>query len=147
MKLLVNRNVRDFGWEIAHEAVSRRPPISLSTIVARTGRGLQIRRERLGFVHRSSTISCRPVPSPDVTIRTSCIAGTLQVVLRNIRAFRSVEFPKGTHVNSDARTLITALMQRDPEERLGSRDPVGDYASIKASSWFNDVSAQGSMRV
>jgi hypothetical protein len=27
---------RDFGWEIAHEAVSRHPPISINTIVART---------------------------------------------------------------------------------------------------------------
>jgi hypothetical protein len=27
----------DFGWEIAHEAVSRRPPISLYTMVPRTG--------------------------------------------------------------------------------------------------------------
>jgi hypothetical protein len=33
---VANRNVWDFGWEIAHEAVSRRPPISLDTIVART---------------------------------------------------------------------------------------------------------------
>jgi hypothetical protein len=33
---VANRNVGDFGWEIAHEAVSRRPPISLDTIVART---------------------------------------------------------------------------------------------------------------
>jgi hypothetical protein len=32
----VNCNERDFGWEIAHAAVSRRPPISLYTIVART---------------------------------------------------------------------------------------------------------------
>jgi hypothetical protein len=30
------RIVTGFGWEIAHEAVSRRPPISLDTIVART---------------------------------------------------------------------------------------------------------------
>jgi hypothetical protein len=30
------RIVRDFGWEIAHEAVSRRPRISLDTIVAHT---------------------------------------------------------------------------------------------------------------
>jgi hypothetical protein len=29
-------NVRDFGWEIAHAAVSRRPPIPLCTVVART---------------------------------------------------------------------------------------------------------------
>jgi hypothetical protein len=28
--------VRDFGWEIAHGAVSRRPPVSLDTIEART---------------------------------------------------------------------------------------------------------------
>ena len=33
---VANRNVRDFGWERAHEAVSRRPPISLDTVVART---------------------------------------------------------------------------------------------------------------
>jgi hypothetical protein len=26
----------DFGWEIAHAAASRRPPISLYSIVART---------------------------------------------------------------------------------------------------------------
>ena len=26
---VANRNVRDFGWKIAHAAVSRRPPISL----------------------------------------------------------------------------------------------------------------------
>jgi hypothetical protein len=35
-KTFANRGRRDFGWEIAHEAVSRRPPISLYTIVART---------------------------------------------------------------------------------------------------------------
>jgi hypothetical protein len=33
---VANRNGGDFGWEVAHEAVSRRPPISLCTIVART---------------------------------------------------------------------------------------------------------------
>jgi hypothetical protein len=33
---VANRNVRDFGWEVAHDAVSRRPPISLDTTVART---------------------------------------------------------------------------------------------------------------
>jgi hypothetical protein len=32
-----NRNGRDFGWEIAHTAVSRCPPIPLYTIVVRTG--------------------------------------------------------------------------------------------------------------
>jgi hypothetical protein len=33
---VANRNVRDFGWEIAHAAVSRPSPVPLSTSVART---------------------------------------------------------------------------------------------------------------
>jgi hypothetical protein len=38
MKLVANRNFTDFGWEIAHAALlSRRPPISLYTMVPRTG--------------------------------------------------------------------------------------------------------------
>jgi hypothetical protein len=32
---VANRNGGDFGWKIAHAAVSRRPPISLYTVVAR----------------------------------------------------------------------------------------------------------------
>jgi hypothetical protein len=35
-KVRSNRNGRDFGWEVAYEAVSRRPPIPLDTVVART---------------------------------------------------------------------------------------------------------------
>jgi hypothetical protein len=34
---VANRDVRDFGWKVAHEAVTRRPPISLDTMVPRTG--------------------------------------------------------------------------------------------------------------
>jgi hypothetical protein len=34
---VANRNVGDFGWGVAHGAVSRRPPISLYTMVPRTG--------------------------------------------------------------------------------------------------------------
>ena len=33
---VANRHVRDFGWEVAPAAVSRRSPISLDTMVART---------------------------------------------------------------------------------------------------------------
>jgi hypothetical protein len=33
---VANRDGRDFGWEIAHGAVRRRPPISLYTMVPRT---------------------------------------------------------------------------------------------------------------
>jgi hypothetical protein len=54
--------LRDYGWEIAHEAVSRRPPISLYTIVARTQHA-HVRHERLGFVPRARTLFCRPVPT------------------------------------------------------------------------------------
>jgi hypothetical protein len=43
-KLRIVTPIRDFGWEIAHGAVSRRPPISLFTIVARTG----------GYTHAAS---------------------------------------------------------------------------------------------
>jgi hypothetical protein len=42
---VANRDLRDFGWEIAHAAVSRRTPISLYTIVARTSH-VHVRRER-----------------------------------------------------------------------------------------------------
>jgi pentatricopeptide repeat protein len=34
---VANRDGRGFGWEIAHGVVTRRPPISLDTIVRRTG--------------------------------------------------------------------------------------------------------------
>jgi hypothetical protein len=34
---VANRNDRDFGWGVAHGAVSRRPPISLDMMVPRTG--------------------------------------------------------------------------------------------------------------
>jgi hypothetical protein len=64
----------------SHEAVSRRPPISLDTMVPRTG-GLRVRRWGLGFVHRSRTILCRAVAYFSVTIRNFCIAGTAELVV------------------------------------------------------------------
>jgi hypothetical protein len=57
-----NRDFRDFGWEIAHGAVSRRPPISFDTIVARTG--ATHTTLGLGFVRHSRTILCRAVHRP-----------------------------------------------------------------------------------
>jgi hypothetical protein len=63
-----NRVGRDFGWEIAHGAVTRRPPISLYTMIP------LVRRWGLGFVHRSRAIFCRAVPNLSVTIRTCFIA-------------------------------------------------------------------------
>jgi hypothetical protein len=57
----------------APAAVSRRPPVSLDT-EGTPHRGLHVRRERLGGVHRSRTSFCRPVPNPCVTIRNFLIA-------------------------------------------------------------------------
>jgi hypothetical protein len=36
-KKVASRRGRGFGWEIAHAAITRRPPISLEMVVARTG--------------------------------------------------------------------------------------------------------------
>jgi hypothetical protein len=71
MQQVANRNGRDFGWEIAHEAVSRRPPISLYTMVART-EGYTCDASVWDFVYRSRAILCRPVPNLSVAIRNIC---------------------------------------------------------------------------
>jgi hypothetical protein len=70
---VANRTVRDFGREIAHAAVSRRPPISLPRIVARTHM-YTYDANVWDFVPRSTTIFCRPAPNPNITIRNFCIA-------------------------------------------------------------------------
>jgi hypothetical protein len=62
------RAIRDFGWEIAHAAATRRPPIPPYTSVARI-EGLHVQRWGLGFVHRSRTIFCRAAPNLSVAIR------------------------------------------------------------------------------
>jgi hypothetical protein len=62
------KKLRIETWEIAHPAVSRRPPISLDTSVARIG-GNTYERESVGSVRRSRPILCRPAPTPSVTIR------------------------------------------------------------------------------
>jgi hypothetical protein len=63
-----NRNVVDFGWEIAHEAVSPRPPIPLDMIGVRSHMYTHAAK-RVGVVPRSRAISCRPAPNLSVTIR------------------------------------------------------------------------------
>ena len=70
---VANRDGRGFGWEIAHAAVTRRPPISLYTMVPRTG----CYTYDVGVWDWSivqGPFPCRAVPSPDVTIRNFCIA-------------------------------------------------------------------------
>jgi hypothetical protein len=59
--------------DIAHGAVSRRPPISLYTMVARTGGyAYDVGVWDLSVVQ--GPIFCRAVPNPNVTIRNFCIA-------------------------------------------------------------------------
>ena len=63
MRELSNRRVRDFGWGIAHGAVSRRPPIPLHTIVARNKDYTHAAKVwDLYIVQRA--ILCRAVPNP-----------------------------------------------------------------------------------
>jgi hypothetical protein len=75
MNNVANRDFRGFGWEIAHGAVTRRPPISLYMIVARTGSYTYI----VGVWDLSivqGAFSITPMPNPTVTIRNLSIAGT-----------------------------------------------------------------------
>ena len=58
-------------------------------------RGLHVRRESLGFVHRSRAIYCRPVPNLDLTIRTLFIA---------VRAFQCFVW-MGAHAAASRRLL------------------------------------------
>jgi hypothetical protein len=48
------QKVAGFRWEIAHEAVSRRPPIPLDTVVARTE----------GYTHAANVWALSLVPGP-----------------------------------------------------------------------------------
>jgi hypothetical protein len=65
---LRSKRFRDFGWGVAHGAVTRHPPISLDTMVPRTA-GYAYEVWGLGFVHHSRTILCRAVPNLRATIR------------------------------------------------------------------------------
>jgi hypothetical protein len=75
-KKVANRNVGDFGWEIAHEAVSRRPPSPLYTIVAHTeGYTYDAKVWDLSIVQGPFSVApCQARPSPIVTIHNFCIA-------------------------------------------------------------------------
>jgi hypothetical protein len=67
---VANRNVKDFGWEMRaiHGAVSRRPPISLYTIVART-EGYTYAAKVWDFSLVQGAIFCRR-PNPYVRFAT-----------------------------------------------------------------------------
>ena len=65
------RIVRDFGWEIAHGAVTRRPLIPLYTMVPLIPGATRATR---AFGICPSLTFGRPVPNPSVTIRIFFIA-------------------------------------------------------------------------
>jgi hypothetical protein len=71
MGKVANRDFRDFGWEIAHGAVSLKTPADFPRHDGSPYRELRVRRWGLGCVHRSRAIRCRAVPIPTVTIRLS----------------------------------------------------------------------------
>jgi hypothetical protein len=62
---VANHDFRGFGWGIAHGAVTRRPPISLYTVVPRTvGYAYDVGVWDLSIVQRA--ILCRAVPNPSL---------------------------------------------------------------------------------
>lgn len=60
-------------------------------------------------------------------------------VLKKIRNHTSIMFPPGSKVDADAKELIRALLQRDETQRLGHKDRVGYYTSIRGAAWFREL--------
>jgi hypothetical protein len=63
MKRVANRDGRDFGREVAHATVSRRPPIPPRHDSSPCSH-VHVRRESSGFVPRSRAVFRRAVPNP-----------------------------------------------------------------------------------
>jgi hypothetical protein len=63
MKIVANRDDRDFGWEMSSRGRFATPADSPLHDCS-PYRELHVRRWSLGFVHRSRTILCRAVPNP-----------------------------------------------------------------------------------
>jgi hypothetical protein len=118
-------NERDFGWEIAHAAVSRRPPISLYTMVAGTE----------GYTHAAKVWDLSLVREPfsvaacqtffSVTIRNFSIAvgqvlastpvcegrHPLRSFIPQVHLHRSTAPPRTQHFRN--------LVDREPTDPLG----------------------------
>jgi hypothetical protein len=78
------------GWEIG-----RTGPVSLDTMVPVQGlySHVHVRRERLGRIHRSRTVLCRPVPNPSDTIRNCFPSRWAAGLLRSYFAVPAVALP------------------------------------------------------
>jgi hypothetical protein len=73
--LEADRNSRDFGGAVAHGAVTRRPPISLYTMVPRTkGHTYDVEVWDLSIVQ--GPFSVAPCPTLNATIRNLCVGCT-----------------------------------------------------------------------
>ena len=59
----------------------------------------------------------------------------MEQMCKNILGAR-LEFPNGVELSPEARDVITQLLKRDPEERLGS-SKLGGLASIQAHTFFS----------
>jgi hypothetical protein len=71
---VANRDVRGSGWEMSSRGRFGTPADSPLHDCS-PDQGLHARREGLGFVRRSRTLFCRPVPSLRVTTRNFVVAG------------------------------------------------------------------------
>uniref|UniRef100_A0A7S0WWH3 Protein kinase domain-containing protein n=1 Tax=Pyramimonas obovata TaxID=1411642 RepID=A0A7S0WWH3_9CHLO len=56
-----------------------------------------------------------------------------------IRNVSKVNFPSDCKADDGCKSLIRALLLRQPSDRLGAQDKLGCYNSIKAHDWFADL--------
>ena len=118
MYKLANRDVRDFGWEIALEAVSRRPPISLARIVARTeGYTYAAKFWDLSIVQ--GPFSVAHVPNLSVT---NCF-----IAVRGGRALQANEYVSQLAWVKQVDLTMTA----QPVKALGATDMPGGLKFVK----------------
>jgi hypothetical protein len=122
MHKVANRNVRDFGLEITHAAVSRRPPISLYTIAARTPMYTYAAKVwGLSIVQGPISVApCATLPLRFATVSSRCADGCAcsELTLR----FPSFMFlaedkasqpaPERPHSDHEARASLRKIRQR-----------------------------------
>jgi hypothetical protein len=116
MEKVANRDLRDFGWGIAHGARYATPadfPRRDGTLI----RGLRVRRWSFGFVHHSRTIFCLAVPNPNVTQRLHRCTSQLNEQKRyaNERIAALLEDRRLREVNNQ----VSGCRHRNESEREG----------------------------
>jgi hypothetical protein len=124
---MANRDCTDFGWEIAHGAVTRRPPIALYSMVPRTGcYACDVAVWDLSIVE--GPISCRPRAKPSVTIRdfpVRCRYGALKTLGEKKSTFHEWTHVRGKEMREERRVEAKAnkaqfIVMLGESERLKS---------------------------